>query len=287
MAGRPPLRGTALALAGSTIRLLDGVATRVPLPIDDLSQAADLAEETGYRAVFVPDHGVWDPFGLLTSFAQRTSMVQLATGVVTVTTRPAQGVGVAAATLDRVSGGRAVLGLGSGPEPRLDRVAAYLDELRGHLPHGVPLYLAALGDRMVGLAGDRADTVLLNWCAPARVARARERLPGRVTVAVYVRACLGHEEDHALTALREAAALYVGVPAYRRQFEADGLGPDPEAIARGICAWGGRDQALARLDEYREAGADLVVVYPVTAQEPASSLQGTIMAAAPDPSVEA
>jgi 2-methylisocitrate lyase-like PEP mutase family enzyme len=93
------------------------------------------------------------------------------------------------------------------------------------------------------------------------------------------------------------------MPAYQRQLEAEGLGDladaaadarrrgdpagVPEELVDALCVRGGRDEALARLDEYRAAGADLVVVYPVTAQEPASSLMGTIMGAAPDPSVEA
>jgi 5,10-methylenetetrahydromethanopterin reductase len=302
MGDRPPVRGTALALAGSTVeRGADG-QQRIPMPVADLFQATVLAEETGYEAVFVPDHGVWDPFALLASFAQRTSRLRLATGVVTMTSRSPAIVGAAAATLDRVSGGRAVLGLGSGPESRVDRVASYLDDLRDHRPDGVPLYLAALGDRMVQLAGARTDGVLLNWCSPARVERARHEVdrtnPGRITLAVYVRACLGHDDQHALAALREAVAMYAAIPAYRRQLEAEGLGDlassvtgDPLSVpvelVDALCVRGGRDQALARLDEYRAAGADLVVVYPVTAQEPVSSLMGTIMAAAPDPSVEA
>jgi 5,10-methylenetetrahydromethanopterin reductase len=272
------------------------------MPVADLFQATVLAEETGYEAVFVPDHGVWDPFALLASFAQRTSRLRLATGVVTMTSRSPAIVGAAAATLDRVSGGRAVLGLGSGPERRVDRVASYLDDLRDHRPDGVPLYLAALGDRMVQLGGARTDGVLLNWCSPARVERARQEVdranPGRVTLAVYVRACLGHDDQHALAALREAVAMYAAIPAYRRQLEAEGLGDLASSVTRdpssvpvelvdALCVRGGRDEALARLDEFRAAGADLVVVYPVTAQEPSSSLMGTIMAAAPDPAVEA
>jgi probable F420-dependent oxidoreductase len=307
MAARPPVRGTALALAGSTVQAGGGGPQRIPMPVDDLLQAAVLTEETGYNALFVPDHGVWDPFALLASFAQRTSRLRLATGVVTLTSRSPAIMGAAAATLDRVTGGRSILGLGSGPERRVDRVAAYLDNLREHRPDGVPLYLAALGDRMVHLAGARADGVLLNWCSPARVERARAQVdrtgPRRVTLAVYVRACLGHEAEHALAALREAVGMYAAIPAYRRQLEAEGLGAQaaaaaeargrddpsrvPDELVDALCVRGTRDQALARLDEYRTAGADLVVVYPVTAQEPASSLMGTIMAAAPDPAVEA
>jgi alkanesulfonate monooxygenase SsuD/methylene tetrahydromethanopterin reductase-like flavin-dependent oxidoreductase (luciferase family) len=180
----------------------------------------------------------------------------------------------------------------------------------------MPVYLAALGPRMVATAGGVADGVLLNWCPPSRVRRARGQLeqtveavveagqdPRPVSVAVYVRACLGHDEEHGLAALREAVGMYAAIPAYRRQLEAEGLGREaeaaadalrqgridqvPESLVDALCIRGDRDQAVARLEEYRAAGADLVVVYPVTAQEPASSLLGTIMAAAPNPSVEA
>jgi 5,10-methylenetetrahydromethanopterin reductase len=300
--------GTALALAGSTFR----GGERVPLPLSDLVGAVTLAEETGYRSVWVPDHGVWDPFALLSAFAQRTSRVGLASGVVTVASRTPETAATEGATLAEISGGRAILGLGSGPERRIDTVGRYLRRIRERLEGRVPLYLAALGPRMVELAGETADGVLLNWCPPARVARCRDELgrgaaassrdAGAVTVAVYVRACLGHDEEHAVAALKQAVGMYADIPAYRRQLEAEGLGREahvaaaahragdasevPDALVGALCVWGNRERALERLQDWAAAGADLVVVYPVPAQEPVSSLMGTIMAAAPDPAVE-
>ncbi len=287
---------TAVALAGSTARPSSGRLVREPLPFEDLAGAVSLAEETGYASVWVPDHGVWDPFTLLGSLARRTDRIGLATGVVTLSARGPAELVSAALTLDRVSGGRAILGVGSGPEPRVGATAERLGEVAAGLGRHAPLFLAALGPRMVELAGRVADGVLLNWCSPARVARAREELargaddggrdPRAVTVAVYVRVCLGHDQVQALAALREAAEMYAGIPSYRRQLEADGIPPTPDEMARALCVWGDRDAALERLAAWRDAGADLVVVYPVPAQEATSSLMGTIMAAAPDPAVE-
>jgi 5,10-methylenetetrahydromethanopterin reductase len=293
-------RGTGLALAGSVLERRHGADVRVRRPFEELVEAVAVAEETGYRSVWVPDHGVWEPFAVLAGLAQRSSTIGLAPGVVTVPSRDPASMASAASTVAAVSGGRFALGLGAGHESRVDHVGAYVEDLRRRLD-GVPVFLAALGPRMVEVAGRVADGVLLNWCTPSRVRTARESLPGHV--AVYVRACLGHDEAHALEALRPMVAMYASIPAYRRQLEADGLGDlaaaavearrmgdppaVPEALVDALCIRGGRDEAVARLDEYRAAGADLVVVYPVTAQEPASSLMGTIMAAAPDPSVEA
>lgn len=312
--GPDNLAGTGVALAGSTVGRVSGRIVRVPQPVEDLTRAAAFAEETGYTAMWVPDHGVWDPFVLLSAFAHRTQRLTLATGVVTVTGRSPESAAAAGSTLDRISGGRAVVGVGSGPVRDVDRVERYVAELRDGLREGVPIYLAALGFRMVRAAGNVADGVLLNWCTPERVRRVRDELadlesasadaPGRrVSVAVYVRACLGHDERHARQALGEAVGMYASFPNYRRQMEGEGFGDAaaeageayragrPQAVPRAMldafCVRGGRDDAVARLEEYRAAGADHVVIYPVTAQEPASSLIGTIMAAAPDPAVEA
>ncbi len=286
----------AVALAGSTAHRREGGWAREPMAFDDLAAAVSLAEETGYRSLWVPDHGVWEPFTLLGALARRTERIGLATGVVTLAERSPAKIAVATVTLDRISGGRAILGVGSGPERRVTVVAEGLEALAVAVGERVPRYLAALGPSMAELAGRLADGVLLNWCPPARVARARREVargaeaagrdPAEVTVAVYVRACLGHDEEHALAALAEAAEPYAGMPAYRRQLEDEGMAPKPEEMARSLCVWGDRDRALERLAAWGDAGADLVVVYPVPAQEPVSSLMGSIMAAAPSPAVE-
>jgi alkanesulfonate monooxygenase SsuD/methylene tetrahydromethanopterin reductase-like flavin-dependent oxidoreductase (luciferase family) len=157
------------------------------------------------------------------------------------------------------------------------------------------------------LAGEVADGVLLNWCPPERVAFARERVaegaasagrdPGRVTVAVYVRAWVGQDEDEdaAMDALRAAAGQYASYPAYARQLAEAGLGAAAEAAAaahhdgrpervpddlvRAVCAVG--EGATAALERYRRAGADLPVVYPVGVGGSAASIEGTLLGLAP------
>jgi alkanesulfonate monooxygenase SsuD/methylene tetrahydromethanopterin reductase-like flavin-dependent oxidoreductase (luciferase family) len=168
-----------------------------------------------------------------------------------------------------------------------------------------PVWLAALGTRAMRLAGAIADGVLLNWCPPERVGFARARIaegaaeagrdPTEVAVAVYVRSWAGADEDEALPALRSAAGEYASYPAYARQFEQAGLGeqaraaaaavragrPDevPEALVRAVCAVG--ESAAERIAAYRDAGADVPVVYPVAVGDPAPSMERTLLALAP------
>jgi alkanesulfonate monooxygenase SsuD/methylene tetrahydromethanopterin reductase-like flavin-dependent oxidoreductase (luciferase family) len=308
-----------------------GLALRDPLPWPQLRQAVETAEDTGYEAVFVPEIAGREAFATLAAFAQATSRVMVGTGVVSARSRSAETTAMAAATVQDLSDGRFVLGVGSGsrsgPETTgpLDLVEHYLLRVRELLSRDskdhlellpgapIPIWVAALGDRMVGLGGRIADGVLLNWCTPDRVRAARRlvgesaesagRDPASVTIAVYVRACLGLEEAVAMAALKEMAGRYAAIPHYRRQFESMGLGDEarlgakafqagraddvPERLVRSVAVIGDRNDALRRFADYREAGADLVICYPVTALDPQSSLLGTVLGAAPTPSLEA
>ena len=176
------------------------------------------------------------------------------------------------------------------------------------IPNPVPIWISALGPRAMHLAGEVADGVLLNWCSPERVAAAATQLregaeaagrdPASVTIGVYVRASLGADGSAALRALRAATGEYASYPAYARQFAALGLGdearaaaaahaagrPDEvsEALVRAICLAGDPAAARVRLDAFREAGADLPIVYPVAAgEDPARSVSATLRALAP------
>jgi alkanesulfonate monooxygenase SsuD/methylene tetrahydromethanopterin reductase-like flavin-dependent oxidoreductase (luciferase family) len=284
----------------------------------------------GYGAVFLPEIAGRDAFVALAGLAAETRDLLLGTGIVPMTSRTTLLTAMGAATAHERSGGRLVLGIGTGAAApgALERLAEEVRALRALFagepterrgervrlsldPGGrVPIWIAALGPRAMRLAGEVADGVLLNWCPPERVAFARERIaegaraagrdPAEVTVAVYVRACVEQDGSAALRALRSAAAEYASYGAYARQFRAVGLGeqaaaaasargagdPDavPEDLVRAVCLLGERAGALERLDAYREAGADLPVVYPVAVGEPAPSILGTLLALAPGPS---
>ena len=173
----------------------------------------------------------------------------------------------------------------------------------------VPIWIAALGPRAMRMAGEIADGVLLNWCSPERLGGARMEVAegadaaGRdasdVVIAVYVRASLGADDPSSMSALKAAAGEYAAYPAYGRAFALMGLGDEaeaaaaahrsgsiddvPEALVRAACLVGDVDDARSRLDAYREAGADLPVVYPVAAGEDRpDSVSRTLAVMAPD-----
>jgi alkanesulfonate monooxygenase SsuD/methylene tetrahydromethanopterin reductase-like flavin-dependent oxidoreductase (luciferase family) len=74
------------------------------------------ADEAGVEAVFIPETWGRDAFSLLVQLADRTDRIRLATGIVNVFSRSPAALAQQFATLDELSGGRAIAGLGtSGP----------------------------------------------------------------------------------------------------------------------------------------------------------------------------
>ena len=300
-------------------------ALRDPLPWNDLAGIVRAAENAGYRAIFLPEITGRDALVTLGALAGETRDLLLGTGVLPMRSRVPLLTAMGAATVYERSGGRLILGLGTGAVRRgaLDELAELVGTLRSLfagetverrgrpvrltlLPGAeVPIWISAMGPKAMRLAGGIADGALLNWCSPDRVAFAKARIaegaeaagrdPAAISLGVYVRSWVGQDAEAAMTVLRSAAGEYASYPAYARQFEQLGLGTEaaaaaaahraghpenvPEVLVRAVSAVG--DQAPARLAEFREAGADLIVVYPIPVGEPSVSFEATLLALAP------
>jgi len=295
-----------------------------PAGVGAVAQAAELA---GFSAVFVAEgHG--DALALCHPVAAATRQVRVGTAITNAALRPPVLAAKTAAQLDHASDGRFILGLGVAnpvmntrfglpplaPLAMIEEYAAVVRAVLGGSPAGyqgrvfrtgmvpldsppvrpgLPVYLAALGPRMLELAGRIADGVILNLMSPAqagqaaRVVRAAARAAGRdpasVEVTCVVHCCLGGEGGEAAAAARAVVPRYVLHPAAPRLFgELDG-GPSlqgvrekvlagdragaaglvPQQVADGFVARGGADELLARITEYRAAGVDLPVLFPM------------------------
>lgn len=299
-----------------------GLALRDPIAWHEMVLAVETAEMSGYETLFLPEIAGREAFSTLAGLARATFKIKIGSGVIPITSRKPDVIAMGAATIQEMSYGRMILGLGAGAAGpgsliRMRRLVEFLrrvfagDEVDlgggdvfalSLLPQSVPIWLAALGPKTARLAGEIADGVLLNWCTPERVRQARgwvgegARAAGRelaeVTVATYIRACVGQEEDRATAALGAAVAEYAAIPHYRRQFEQMGFRAEASAAAEGrvpaalldaVCLRGERAGAAARLQRYRDAGADLPVVYPVSCLDEVCSIGGTILGLAPHP----
>ena len=175
-------------------------------PVRDVTTLADAAEALGFHKLWLWDS--WaskDGYIGLALAAQHTEKLLLGTGVAPTPLRHSALLVNAIATLDDISGGRAVLGIGSGGQATCGRlgvpkarIAEFREEIQlirrllageevvGGQPYRVesverpiPLYTAVWGPRMQALSGELADGVIIMGPERAEVfSRKMERIRG-------------------------------------------------------------------------------------------------------------
>jgi 5,10-methylenetetrahydromethanopterin reductase len=179
-----------------------GVALPLEAPVAEVLEHAAEAERLGYDAVWANDDRLQhDVMSVLAAIARRTDSVHLGPGVTNPYSRHPALIATAAATLDELSGGRARIGLGAGGTNHralgIERTApaAALREaallIRGLLAGetvtvdgrvvrarearldftparaDVPIYIGSRGPRVLELAGEIADGVIVgNLASP-------------------------------------------------------------------------------------------------------------------------
>jgi alkanesulfonate monooxygenase SsuD/methylene tetrahydromethanopterin reductase-like flavin-dependent oxidoreductase (luciferase family) len=76
-------------------------------------RAAQLADELGYHSFWLPEAWGYEVFSLLAEIAVSTRRIQLGTGIINVFSRTPGLIAMSAATVDEISEGRLILGLGT------------------------------------------------------------------------------------------------------------------------------------------------------------------------------
>src|SRR5262252_1758464 len=76
-------------------------------------QAAQLADDLGYDSFWLPEAWGYEIFSLLAEMAGKTKRIKLGTGIVNVFSRTPGLIAMTAATVDEISEGRLILGIGA------------------------------------------------------------------------------------------------------------------------------------------------------------------------------
>jgi len=172
----------------------------------------ELAEQVGFGAFWKGESNSTDPLVMLSAVASRTKTIKLGTAIYHIYGRSPVTLGIQSATLQDLSGGRLLLGLGvankaiaawhGGVFDRpLKRAREYIDVVRkvaagerveyeGEIYQtgkrfqlswkpsypNLPIYLAGLGPQMTKLVGKISDGVFINMATPAKVKEIAERV---------------------------------------------------------------------------------------------------------------
>jgi len=270
--------------------------------LEESIERARIVERYGYDSLWTTQlPTARDASLVLAAYASATQRVKLGTGVLPIYTRHPTATVQMAATLDELSGGRFVLGVGVSHrvtvegmwglrlESPVEAMREYLTIVRTSLRDGacsfegkhftarwsylgprredMPIMISALNPRMLELAGELADGVVLYMCAPGYIKehviphlrtgreRADKSMDGFEIVAA-VDACVTSDRDAALETYQKTLDRYAALPFYRKAMEAGEFNPDV------LAAIGHAQQVRDAIERYREVGVTLPGVGP-------------------------
>lgn len=251
---------------------------------DDLLRTVQRLESLGYDQAWVTDMYGREIYVTAAWLLARTTRIRVASGIAHIYGRDAIASIQSGRTLSELSNGRFIQGVGvSHPiaatmrglewENPIDKASSYLAAMRGETPlsvraaaDSVPLYLAAHGPKMLGVAARHADGANIYMQLPEYMADARAILGPDKVLNVVLPCCLTTDREVGLAAGRAALSIYLPLPAYQRQWakqgfaESDWSGKGSDRLVEAYIPWGDAGAIAARMREYLDAGATNIIV---------------------------
>ncbi len=242
-----------------------------------------LAESLNYESAWVAEGHGGDQFAVLAGCAMQSSRIQLGTAITSIFVRTAPTIAMAAATIDDLSGGRFILGVGSSHKVQVEaehgvayakpltRTRECVEIIRALLLDGVvqydgetirienfdlwftprrreiSIYISALFPKMIALSGAIADGVILTRSTLQTGRNIKEHLArssaAPFTITTLLPTSVAESRQDALDALRPGLAFYAGFFPRYNRLLA-GHGFEEEAAAIAE-AWARNDRAAA------------------------------------------
>ena len=267
---------------------------------------------------------------VLAAYAEATRTLKLATGVLPIYTRHPTAMAQMAATLDELSGGRFILGIGISHRVTVEHMwgmsitkpveamRQYLSIVRESLRNGssdfegdqftarwrysaprradLPVMISALSPKMLQLAGEMADGVVLWMCSPGYIAeqvipavkvgrhRAGLTMQGFEVVAM-VPASVASDRKAALDRFRGTVRFYSNLPFYRKALDAAGFkdqleaGEVSDAMLDELGGVGDEKAVRDAVRRYRDAGTTLPAIIPIEGEFETGGFEATLAAA--------
>lgn len=248
------------------------------LSVDNVLECASALSKYRVNTVWVPETWGMECFSMMSAVSQRASSSQIGSSIINIYSRSPALVAMGAVTVDSLSGGKAILGLGASSQPIVEslhgleydaplaRMREYVDIIRlacsgqrieytGNIyslsgfkilikppRKRIPIYLAGVGPRMLDLASEIADGVILYLRPLGELGDTVRHLRARsssLDVACQIITAVSDDADAAIERAKKTISFYVAVSSVYRDF---------------LAGHGYASVTLAIADEYTKTG---------------------------------
>ncbi len=289
------------------------------LSVNQVLECSKILSKTNVESVWIPETWGMENFSMLGAVANNTTTQKIGSSIINIYSRSPSTIAMGALTTDILSNGRLILGLGTSSVPIVEdfhgvkfdnpvqRMKEYVEIIRLSLTKKqinytgkifnlknftlliepkrqlIPIYLAAINQKMVKLTWEIGDGVIfyLRPLEEMKKTISKMQSKNKIDVACQIITCVSNDSNDAIQRAKKTLAFYVSVGKIYREFLAkngfenetknifeefkkSGFKSNHELVTdvmlNSLCIAGSPDEAKLQLDKFRNSGVDLPII---------------------------
>ena len=289
------------------------------LSINQVLSCANTLSNYNPDTVWIPETWGMENFSMLSAIGQKLEKPKIGSSIINIYSRSPALIAMGAVTIDTITNGRLVLGLGTSSLPivqefhgynfekPLQRMTEYVEVIRKILTgkkldyngkifslknfsllikpprESIPIYLAAVNQKMVDLCWEIADGAIFYLRPLTELQNTIKKMQAKreIDVSCQLITCVSNDEEKAIERAKKTLAFYVSVGKIYREFLAkngfqketviifeeylkSGLKSNydlvPESMLKQLCVYGTPEQSLKKLKQFHNAGVNLPII---------------------------
>ena len=289
------------------------------LSVEEVLQCTELVSKTKIDSIWIPETWGMENFSMLGAVANNTNTQKIGSSIINIYSRSPSTIAMGSATIDTLSNGRLILGLGTSSVPIVEdfhgekfenpvqRMREYVEIIRLSLTKkqinysgkifnlknftllidpkrkSIPIYLAAINEKMVNLCWEIADGVIFYLRPLEEMKKTISKMQSQknIDVACQIITCISNDSEEAIQRAKKTIAFYVSVGKIYRDFLANngfknetnnifeefkksGFKSNHELVTdsmlNSLCISGSPEEAKIQLEKFRNAGINLPII---------------------------
>jgi len=289
------------------------------LSVEQILDCASHLSKYHPDTIWIPETWGMENFSMLSMISQKVNSPKIGSSIINIYSRSPSLMAMGAATVDTISNGRLVLGLGTSSMPIVEdfhgmkfekpvlRMREYVEIIRlvlsgkqvnydGNffklknfsllikpLRNSIPIYLAAVNQKMVELTWEIADGVIFYLRPISELKNTIEKMQNKkkIDVSCQLITCVSKDSQKAIDRAKKTLAFYISVgEIYRnflakngfqnetkeifQEFEKSGLGHIHEFVSdsmiESLTICGNPQDCLTKLNKFKDTGLDLPIL---------------------------
>ena len=289
------------------------------LSVEQVLECTKMISETKIDSIWIPETWGMENFSMLGAVSNITKIQKVGSSIINIYSRSPSTITMGAGTTDILSNGRLILGLGTSSMPIVEdfhgekfenpvqRMREYVEIIRLSLSkkqinysgkifnlknftllieprrQSIPIYLAAINQKMVNLAWELGDGVIfyLRPLDEMKKTILKMQSQKKIDVACQIITCISNNSEDAIQRAKKTLAFYISVGKIYREFLAkNGFKKEtndifdefkksgfksnheliPNSMLNSLCIAGSPEEAKAKLEKFRNAGIDLPII---------------------------